>query len=109
MPLIIALGPPHVPQASSAWYARHIAAPSELRAACNLERKTGRALPKRLSAHQRTVVDALIAKHGDDVQVSVMQKSCGTMAVVTSAYEHSLSLACVSYTCLPCTPPPLVV
>lgn len=42
---------------------------AELRAACSKERKTGKAPPKRLTTHQRQIVERLIAAHGDDVQV----------------------------------------
>jgi hypothetical protein len=43
---------------------------AELRVVCNKERKTGKAPPKRLTSHQRQIVDKLIAAHGEDVQVS---------------------------------------
>jgi len=41
----------------------------ELRAGCNLERKTGTAPPPRLTATQKAVVSQLLSKHGDDVEV----------------------------------------
>jgi hypothetical protein len=42
---------------------------AELRVVCNKERKTGKAPPKRLTSHQRQIVEKLIAAHGEDVQV----------------------------------------
>jgi len=36
---------------------------------CNQERKSGKAPPKRLTTHQRQIVERLIAAHGDDLQV----------------------------------------
>lgn len=42
---------------------------TELRAACSKERKAGKAPPKRLTTHQRQIVERLVAAHGDDVQV----------------------------------------
>lgn len=43
--------------------------PPELRVVCNQERKSGKAPPKRLTTHQRQIVERLIAAHGDDLQV----------------------------------------
>ena len=43
----------------------------ELRAGCNLERKTGKADPPRLTPHQRQVVEVLVKTHGDDLQVGL--------------------------------------
>jgi hypothetical protein len=37
---------------------------------CNKERKTGKAPPKRLTSHQRQIVEKLIAAHAEDVPVS---------------------------------------
>lgn len=42
---------------------------AELRVVCNKERKTGKAPPKRLTSHQRQIVERLVAAHGEDVQV----------------------------------------
>jgi len=42
---------------------------AELRAACHRERKSGKAPPPRLTGTQKAVVAALIAKHGQDVEV----------------------------------------
>lgn len=41
----------------------------ELRALNGQERKTGKALPKRLTGHQKQIMEKLIAKHGDDCKV----------------------------------------
>jgi hypothetical protein len=43
--------------------------PPELRVVCNQERKTGKAPPKRLTTHQRAIVERLLAAHGEDVEV----------------------------------------
>lgn len=42
---------------------------AELRALSNKQRKTGKAAPKRLTTHQKQIVERLIAAHGDDVEV----------------------------------------
>eukprot|EP00877_Chromochloris_zofingiensis_P002482 jgi/Chrzof1/12234/Cz06g26150.t1 len=42
----------------------------ELRVVCNQERKTGQAPPKRLTSRQRQILEALMSKHGEDVEVS---------------------------------------
>lgn len=54
---------------------------SELRAACNQERKTGKAPPPRLTSTQQEVIKGLVAKHGDNVHVSssrrIGRRACG--------------------------------
>jgi hypothetical protein len=45
------------------------ALPSELRAATNQERSSGKAPPPRPTTHQRQVMERLIAQHGEDVEV----------------------------------------
>lgn len=47
----------------------HLSLPAELRAAINKERKSGKAPPKRLSSHQRQIVESLIQRHGDNIEV----------------------------------------
>lgn len=42
----------------------------ELRAAGGLQRKTGKAAPRRLSGRHRTFITKLVEKHGDDLEVS---------------------------------------
>jgi hypothetical protein len=42
---------------------------AELRALNNKQRKTGKAAPKRLTPHQKQIVERLIEAHGDDVEV----------------------------------------
>lgn len=42
---------------------------AELRVASNLPRKSGKAPPKRLTSHQREVMQRLIERHGDDAKV----------------------------------------
>lgn len=51
----------------------------ELRAACNLQRHTGGAPPPRLTAHQRQVITALLATHGDDVDAMVLDRKLNKM------------------------------
>ena len=44
-------------------------AAAELRAACKLERKTGKAVPSRLTTTQQEVITRLVQKHGDNIHV----------------------------------------
>ncbi|GFH07880.1 uncharacterized protein HaLaN_02748 [Haematococcus lacustris] len=67
----------------------------ELRAGCNLERKSGKAAPPRLTATQRTVVQALVDKHGENVQAMVldiklnkMQHSAGQLLKLIAGLQH---------------------
>ncbi|KAG1671364.1 hypothetical protein FOA52_002974 [Chlamydomonas sp. UWO 241] len=67
----------------------------ELRAACNLERKTGKALPPRLTSHQRDIFEKLLAAHGDDVDAMVldiklnkMQHSAGQLRKLLEGHRH---------------------
>ncbi|PNH00466.1 hypothetical protein TSOC_013709, partial [Tetrabaena socialis] len=66
----------------------------ELRAACNLPRKSGKAPPPRLTSTQRQVVGALLEKHGENVQAMVMdikvnkmQHSSGELRKLIDAYR----------------------
>lgn len=43
---------------------------AELRAGCNHERKSGKALPPKLTSTQSKVIEQLLAKHGENVEVS---------------------------------------
>ena len=56
---------------------------AELRAGCNLERKSGRALPPRLTPKQKAVVEKLLEVHGDDFEVKPAQ---GTARVVPACH-----------------------
>jgi len=67
----------------------------ELRAGCNLERKTGKAPPPKLTTHQRKIVEGLIEKHGEDVQAMVldtklnaMQHSAGQLKKLILSLKH---------------------
>lgn len=67
----------------------------ELRAGCNLERKTGVAPPPRLTPRQRQVVEVLVKAHGEDVEAmvldikhNVMQHSAGQLKKLIAAYHH---------------------
>ncbi|KAG2501347.1 hypothetical protein HYH03_001137 [Edaphochlamys debaryana] len=66
----------------------------ELRAACNLPRKSGKAPPPRPTATQRKVIGALLEKHGDNVQAMVldiklnkMQHSAGELKKLMEGYR----------------------
>jgi hypothetical protein len=59
--------------------------PAELRAACSKERKTGKAPPKRLTTHQRQIVERLVKAHGDDVQVCGWSAGAGRDACAAAA------------------------
>lgn len=65
----------------------------ELRVVCNQERKSGKAPPKRLTTHQRQIVERLIAAHGDDLQamfrdrkLNPMQHSVGKLKELLEAH-----------------------
>eukprot|EP00882_Tetradesmus_deserticola_P010806 GHRQ01011416.1.p2 GENE.GHRQ01011416.1~~GHRQ01011416.1.p2 ORF type:complete len:196 (+),score=75.08 GHRQ01011416.1:250-837(+) len=67
----------------------------ELRVVCNQQRKTGKAPPKRLTSHQRQIVEKLTAAHGEDVQamfrdrkLNPMQHSVGKLTELLEAYRH---------------------
>mmetsp|Transcript_6192 Transcript_6192/g.13484 ORF Transcript_6192/g.13484 Transcript_6192/m.13484 type:complete len:191 (-) Transcript_6192:1011-1583(-) len=67
----------------------------ELRAGCNLERKSGKALPPRLTSHQRQIIGKLIEEHGEDVEAMVfdtkhnkMQHSAGQLRKLITAYHY---------------------
>ncbi|GAX83597.1 hypothetical protein CEUSTIGMA_g11022.t1 [Chlamydomonas eustigma] len=67
----------------------------ELRAGCNLERKTGKAPPPKLTTHQRKVVEQLIEKHGEDIHAMVldiklnaMQHSAGQLKKLILSMQH---------------------
>ena len=68
----------------------------ELRAGCNLERKSGPAAPQRLTPHQRLIVKALVDKHGQegldamvlDLKLNKMQHSKGQLEKLIKAYKH---------------------
>lgn len=67
----------------------------ELRAGCNLERKSGPAPPQRLTPHQRLIIKALLEKHGEGVDAMVldprlnkMQHSAGQLKKMIAAYHH---------------------
>ncbi|KAL4458495.1 hypothetical protein ABPG75_013360 [Micractinium tetrahymenae] len=51
----------------------------ELKAACAQVRSTGKALPKRLTAHQRQIVGRLLAAHGDDIQAMARDRKLNSM------------------------------
>lgn len=63
---------------------------------CPLQmRSTGKAAPKRLTAHQKQIVRRLIAAHGDDVEamqrdrkLNSMQHSVGALNELLSSYQH---------------------
>ncbi|KAF8065911.1 hypothetical protein HT031_002972 [Scenedesmus sp. PABB004] len=65
----------------------------ELRVLTNQERKSGKAPPKRLTSHQRQIVERLVAAHGDDVQamfrdrkLNPMQHSVGKLRELLEAH-----------------------
>ncbi|KAF5841655.1 ribosome biogenesis protein Nop16 [Dunaliella salina] len=67
----------------------------ELRAGCNLERKTNKAPPPRLTTIQRKLVEQLLEKHGDDVEAMVldtklnkMQHSAGHLKKLIAGFRH---------------------
>jgi nucleolar protein 16 len=67
----------------------------ELRAGCNMMRKSGPAAPQRLTPHQRLIVKALVEKHGEDVKAMVldmklnkMQHSSGQLKKMIAANHH---------------------
>lgn len=68
----------------------------ELRAALGKERKSGKAPPKRLTSHQRAIVERLIAAHGADNvgamfrdrKLNPMQHSEGKLRELLEAYGY---------------------
>ena len=67
----------------------------ELRAANNLVRKTGAALPKRLTSHQKTIVEQFMKKHGDDVKAMTrdiklnrMQQTESQLRSLIESYQY---------------------
>lgn len=67
----------------------------ELRAVNNLMRKTGKALPKRLTSHQKQILERLMAKHGEDVvamakdiKLNTMQHSEGQLKALLESYNY---------------------
>lgn len=66
----------------------------ELRAACGKERKSGAAPPKRLTTHQRAIVERLVDAHGDDVEAmfrdrkrNPMQHSVGKLRELLESFR----------------------
>jgi hypothetical protein len=57
----------HATQASGSEWS--VLVDADLKAACNQQRSSGKAPPKRLTPHQRQIVQRLIAAHGDDTKV----------------------------------------
>lgn len=58
-------------------------------------RSTGKALPKRLTTHQRQIVGRLLAAHGDDIaamardrKLNAMQHSEGVLRALVESYKH---------------------
>eukprot|EP00879_Flechtneria_rotunda_P004411 GHRR01004662.1.p1 GENE.GHRR01004662.1~~GHRR01004662.1.p1 ORF type:complete len:196 (+),score=43.46 GHRR01004662.1:345-932(+) len=67
----------------------------ELRAACHMERKTGKALPKRLTSYQRQIVERLVDKHEDDVEsmfrdrkLNPMQHNIGKLKELLKSFNY---------------------
>lgn len=58
-------------------------------------RSTGKALPKRLTSHQRQIVGRLVAAHGDDVhamardlKLNSMQHSEGALRALLESFRY---------------------
>mmetsp|Transcript_10412 Transcript_10412/g.18865 ORF Transcript_10412/g.18865 Transcript_10412/m.18865 type:complete len:184 (-) Transcript_10412:98-649(-) len=67
----------------------------ELRALNNKQRKTGKAAPKRLTPHQKQIVERLIEAHGDDVEamardrkLNELQHSEGKLRMMLDSFSH---------------------
>mmetsp|Transcript_24737 Transcript_24737/g.41337 ORF Transcript_24737/g.41337 Transcript_24737/m.41337 type:complete len:191 (+) Transcript_24737:178-750(+) len=71
----------------------------ELRAICNKERTTGKALPKRLSSTQRNVVKGWIAKHGSDFEAVFRDRKINAMQHSVGVIRQML-ISFVAYPCL---------
>jgi hypothetical protein len=50
---------------------------AELRAGCNLPRHTGQAPPLKLTSTQTAIIKALLSKHKDNVEVSIVRIRTG--------------------------------
>eukprot|EP00951_Prasinocladus_malaysianus_P010781 scaffold79458_cov46-Prasinocladus_malaysianus.AAC.2 len=68
---------------------------TELRALNNLQRKTGKAAPKRLTPHQKQIISRLIEAHGGDVEAMArnrklndMQHSEGKLRMMLESHEY---------------------
>ncbi|GAB4822055.1 hypothetical protein N2152v2_009101 [Parachlorella kessleri] len=51
----------------------------DLKAACNEQRSSGKAPPKRLTPHQRQIVQRLLNVHGDDTRAMMMDRTLNPM------------------------------
>jgi hypothetical protein len=70
------------------------AVPAELRAICGKERLSGKALPKRLTTNQRSVVEALVKAHGSDFGAMARDRKLNRLqhAEGVTRHPHSFPL-----------------
>lgn len=67
----------------------------DLKAAMAKMRSTGKSIPKRITSHQRQIVEKLIAAHGSNIQdmardrkLNKMQHSQGYLTKMIESYEY---------------------
>mmetsp|Transcript_40546 Transcript_40546/g.114840 ORF Transcript_40546/g.114840 Transcript_40546/m.114840 type:complete len:184 (-) Transcript_40546:443-994(-) len=76
----------------------------ELRALSNKQRKSGKAPPKKLTTHQKQIMEKLIDAHGEDIEamskdrkLNAMQHSEGKLKMLLESYHHWKGTAGVDF------------